>query len=143
MLAAGCSDRICCVSRALAGRSLMRRLLCLTALAPLGCSVPAPLPPDPSPPMFSAEPIPTAGDAYNHTSSIVALPDGALAVAWTAGTKELADDTRIVMSRRAAGASDWSTVMTVADTPGKPDANCMLFIDKAQRLHLMHSSMFA
>jgi len=101
-----------------------------------------PLPGDPAEARFSAEMIPTAGDAYNHTSSIVVMPDGGLLVAWGAGSRELASDTRIVLARRGAGDGQWGEPVVVADKPDQPDANCVLFADDGGRVHLMHSEMF-
>lgn len=112
------------------------------AAALVGCSAPSPLPADPSPPSFALELIPTAGDPYNHTSSIAALPDGTLLTAWTTGQRELAEDTHIVLARKPNGGA-WESPVTVADTPDKPDANCVLFLDDRGRLQLLHSSMFA
>ncbi len=121
---------------------LLTIFLCGTVLLAMSCINPAILPPDPSLPLFSAELIPTAGDAYNHTSSITALADGSLLTAWTAGQRELAEDTRIVLARKPNGGS-WENPVTVADTPNKPDANCVLYLDDRGRLQLLHSSMFA
>lgn len=106
------------------------------------CGTITPLPPDPSLPFFSAELIPTAGDAYSHTSSIVVLPDGGILVAWGSGSRELATDTRIVMARRAAGAAAWDSPIVVADKPDFADANCMMYSDDVGRLRLLHSEMF-
>lgn len=123
------------------GRLLLVTLLALSALA-ASCIDPATLAPDPSPPVFYPGIIPTAGDAYNHTSSVVALPDGTILAAWTAGQRELAEDTRILLARKPAGGA-WESPVTVADTPDKPDANCVIFFDDRGRLQLFHSSMFA
>ncbi len=107
-----------------------------------GCAAVTPLPPDPSSPFFSAELIPTAGDAYSHTSSIMALPDGALLVAWGSGSRELGSDTRIVMARRGTGAAEWDSPVVVADKAEFADANCVLYQDDLGRLRLLHSEMF-
>jgi len=107
-----------------------------------GCATTPPLLPDLSPAFFSAVLVPTAGDAYSHTSSIVALPDGGLLVAWGSGSRELGSDTRIVMARRGAGAADWEAPVVVADKPDFADANCVLFRDDVGRLRLLHSEMF-
>jgi len=116
-------------------------MIFLTGLA-AGCAAAPPLPPDSAAPQFSLESIPASGDPYNHTSSIAALPDGTLLTAWTTGQHELAEDTRIVLARKPAGGL-WQPPITVADTPNKPDANCVLFLDDRGRLQLLHSSMFA
>lgn len=122
---------------------LRRTLLCTIAIA-AGCNTqrPAPLPPDTAEPFFAAGLIPTAGDPYNHTSTVVVLPTGEVLVAWGSGADELAADTRIVLARRAADGSPWTDPIVVADKPGLPDANCVLFLDDRGRLHLYHSEMF-
>jgi len=89
-------------------------------------------------PEFTVETIPVPDELrrpYNHTSCIVALPDGALLVAWGAGTRELAIDTAILLARRAPEGT-WDTTQVVADFPGFPDANCTLFRDPGGDLHL-------
>lgn len=119
------------------------RKLLIAGLAVAGCHTPPLLAPDPAEPIFRSQLIPTAGDRYNHTATIVAMPDGELLVAWGSGARELANDTRIVLSRRAPGADAvWTPPTTIADTPDLPDANCVLFIDDAGRLHLLHSVIF-
>ena len=78
-------------------------------LAP-GFRVPPPSPPAPATPFFHQEilnpdsPLPMA-----HVASICSLPDGRLAAAWYAGSKEGARDVAIVLSTRAPGETSWST----------------------------------
>lgn len=95
-------------------------------------------------PSFSRASIPTdsALYPYNHASSIIALPDGTLLVAWGAGTEELATDTRIVLSRRAAGSTAWTNPVVVADKPGRADANPVLFRAPGGVVWLIYVEMF-
>jgi len=117
--------------------------LLIAGLAVAGCRTQPLLAPDPAEPIFRTERIPAAWDRYNHTATIVAMPDGELLVAWGSGARELANDTRIVLSRRAPGPdAEWTLPVTAADTPDRPDANCVLFLDDAGRLHLLHSVIF-
>lgn len=95
-------------------------------------------------PSFRTDAVPLPSPTptpYNHTASLAALPDGTLLVAWTAGFRELADDTAIYLSRRDTNGI-WSTPVVLADTPGRPDANCVLFLDDANTLHLYYAAMF-
>lgn len=139
------------------GRSICRRsasltrvpLICLIgsiAFVGVGCCVgPLPMLPPPSADVsaLNIETLPATADAYHHVPTIVTLPSGELLAAWVAGERELADDTRIVFSRRSAGpAGTWSAAATLADTPDRPDANPVLFRDDAGRLHLYYASMF-
>ena len=73
-----------------------------------------------------------------HGSSIVELSNGDLLAAWFQGSGERwADDVRIVGSRLVKGDTAWSEVFLMADVPGFPDINPILFTDKLQRLWLM------
>lgn len=112
---------------------------CPTALPP------APIEDDPLPPQFLTRSIPNAPDGggpfpYNHTASIVELPNGDLLVAWGAGTHELAPDTRIVVSRLPG--DSWSAPIVLTDKPDFADANCVLFVDDAGVVHLYYVEMF-
>jgi len=116
-------------------------LSCPTALPP------APQPDDFLPAEFTNGSIfstPTGAPPYpyNHTASIVESPGGDLLVAWGAGSYELAPDTRIVASRRPASSHEWSSPATLADKLDFADANCVLFRDDADTLHLYYVEMF-
>src|SRR5262249_29677450 len=90
------------------------------------------------PPILTVEDIPVQASLrrpYNHTATIAALPDGELLVAWGAGTKELDADTAIHVTRRST-AGAWGDAGILVDTPGRPDANCVLFLDDGGMLHL-------
>jgi len=76
-------------------------------------------------------------DLHVHSSSIVELPDGDLMACWFEGSGErTANDVAVKGARLRKGASEWSKTFILADTPGHPDCNPILFIDKDYRLHL-------
>lgn len=93
---------------------------------------------------FSRMSIPTDPVAYpyNHASSITALADGTILVAWGAGTDELATDTRIVLSRRPGNSATWSEPVVVADKPERADANPVLFLAPDGTVWLIYVEMF-
>lgn len=77
-------------------------------------------------------------DQHVHGSTIVELPNGDLLTAWFQGSGERwADDVRIMGSRLIKGDTAWSETFVMADVPGFPDINPILFLDKRQRLWLM------
>ncbi len=79
-----------------------------------------------------------------HGSTIVELPNGDLLAAWFQGSGERwADDVVIMGARRKAGAGAWSRPFLMADTPGFPDINPILFLDARQRLWLMWYAVIA
>jgi predicted neuraminidase len=88
--------------------------------------------------------IPKQGYEHVHSSSIVELPDGALLAAWFQGSGESgADDVRIMGARKPAGMTKWSEPFMLADTPGHPDCNPVLWIDKDNRLWLFWSAILS
>ncbi len=75
---------------------------------------------------------------HAHGPTVVELPDGDLLAAWFQGSGERwADDVRILGARLSAGDSAWSSLFLMADVPGFPDINPILFIDPEDRLWLM------
>lgn len=86
---------------------------------------------------FRSEYIFPSQDLHVHSSSIVELPGGDLIACWFEGSGErTANDVVVKGSRLNKGASDWSRTFILADTPGHPDCNPVLFIDNVDRLHL-------
>ena len=72
---------------------------------------------------------------HNHSSSIVELPNGDLLVCWFHGSGErTADDVLIRAARWTRATGKWSEPFTLADTPGFPETNPVLFLDAKQRL---------
>ncbi len=72
---------------------------------------------------------------HNHSSSVVELPNGDLLVCWFHGSGErTADDVLIRGARWSAKTGKWSEPFLMADTPGFPETNPVLFLDSKQRL---------
>ena len=75
---------------------------------------------------------------HAHASSLVELPNGDLLACWFQGSGErTADDVRIMGARLVKGASAWSSPFLMADTPGFPDCNPVLYLDAKERVWLM------
>ena len=98
----------------------------------------------------SSEAISSAGHIFPpqskhvHSSSIVELPDGSLLAAWFQGSGECkADDVRIMGARKASATAPWSEPFLMADTPGHPDCNPVLWLDKNQKLWLFWSAILS
>jgi len=73
-----------------------------------------------------------------HGPTIVELPNGDLLSAWFQGSGERwADDVKIMGARLVKGDTIWSDPFLMADTPGFPDINPMMFLDPEGRLWLM------
>lgn len=86
---------------------------------------------------FKSENIFPFQDKHVHSSSIVELPNNDLLCCWFEGSGErTANDVVIMGARLKKGKSEWSKPFLLADTPGFPDCNPVLFIDKNNRLHL-------
>ncbi len=72
-----------------------------------------------------------------HGSSIVELPNGDLLSCWFQGSGERnANDVVIKGARLKKGDDKWSDVFIMADTPGQPDCNPVLFLNKENKLFL-------
>lgn len=83
-------------------------------------------------------------EKHVHSSSVVALPDGQLLACWFEGSGErTANDVCIRGARLRPGADRWGPVFDLADTPGFPDCNPVLFVDRRQRLHLFWITVLA
>jgi len=79
-----------------------------------------------------------------HGSTIVELPNGDLLAAWFQGSGERwADDVRIMGARLLVGEDKWSEPFVMADVPGFPDINPILFLDPQERLWLMWYTVIA
>ncbi len=76
-------------------------------------------------------------DLHVHSSSIVELPNGDLLSCWFEGTGERsANDVLVKGARLKKGASKWSSPFILADTPGHPDCNPVLFLGQNDQLYL-------
>ncbi len=73
-----------------------------------------------------------------HGPTVVSLPGGDLLAAWFQGSGERwADDVRIMGARLKKGDTTWTEPFVMADVPGFPDINPILFMDQQDRLWLM------
>ncbi|MCM4168592.1 hypothetical protein KCTC52924_02169 [Arenibacter antarcticus] len=72
-----------------------------------------------------------------HSSSIVELPNGDLMSCWFQGSGERnSNDVVINGSKLKKGSKTWSEPFLLADTPGQPDCNPVLFLDAKGKLYL-------
>jgi len=86
---------------------------------------------------FCTENIFPSQNFHVHSSSVVELPNGDLLACWFEGSGERkANDVKVKGARLKKGDSEWTKAFLLADTPGHPDCNPVLFIDKDYRLHL-------
>lgn len=89
-------------------------------------------------PEFSGELIFPLEHWHNHSSSIVELPNGDLLVCWFHGSGErTADDVLIRGARWNHTTRKWTEPFTMADAPGFPETNPVLFLDSHQRLFFL------
>jgi len=89
-------------------------------------------------PQYSGELIFQPEQWHNHSSSIVELPNGDLLVCWFHGSGErTADDVLIQGARWNRSTGKWTGRFTMADTPGFPETNPVLFLDSRQRLFFL------
>ena len=95
-------------------------------------------------PLFSTENIFPPGGKHAHSSSIVECPDGSLVTCWFYGSGERTGHDVVVQGARLKkDATQWSRAFLMADTPGFPDCNPVLFIDRKGRLWLFWISVLA
>jgi predicted neuraminidase len=81
---------------------------------------------------------------HNHAPGIVECPNGDLLVSWYRGSGERdADDVAVFGARRKRGESKWSEAFLMADTPGFPDCNTSMMIDRQERLWLFWPTILA
>ncbi len=89
-------------------------------------------------PEYSAELIFPLEKWHNHSSSVVELPNGDLLTVWFHGSGErTADDVLIRGARWSRATGNWSAPFLMADTPGFPETNPVLFLDSKQRLFFL------
>ncbi len=83
-------------------------------------------------------------EEHAHGSTIVELPNGDMLAAWFQGHGERwADDVRIMGARLSKGEEKWSKPFVMADVPGFPDINPVLFIDQRETLWLVWYTVIA
>ena len=77
-------------------------------------------------------------EKHVHSSSIVELPNGDLLTCWFEGSGERkANDVIINGSRLKKGETQWCKSFLMADTPGQPDCNPILFLNNNNKLFLV------
>ncbi len=77
-------------------------------------------------------------EKHVHSSSMVELPGGDLLCCWFEGSGERwANDVLINGSRLKKGETEWSKPFLMADTPGHPDCNPILFLNNHDKLFLV------
>lgn len=115
----------------------MKRTLLFLAVAAAGFGA------DPAP-LFRTELLFPMEKWHNHSSSVVEIPGGDLLVCWFHGSGErTADDVEIRAARWSKGAKSWSAPFQLADTPGFPDTNPVLFLDRGERLWFFWPAILA
>ena len=97
-----------------------------------------------SEPEFKSELIFPLDPQHNHAPGIVELPNGDLFATWYRGAGERkADDVAVLAAWKRKGAESWSEPFVLADTPGFPDCNTALFVDRDKRLWLFYPTILA
>ena len=90
-----------------------------------------------SKPFFQETSIFPFQNKHVHASSIIENPNGDLLACWFYGSGErTANDVLIQGSRLKKGTKIWESVFEMADTPGLPDCNPVLWVDKKDKLWL-------
>src|SRR5262245_52711859 len=93
---------------------------------------------------YSAELIFPMHNEHNHAPGIVECPNGDLMASWYRGSGERsADDVAIYGARKKQGEAAWSEAFLMADTPGFPDCNTAMMIDRHDRLWLFWPTVVA
>jgi len=88
-------------------------------------------------PTYQAELVFPLRQDHNHAPGLVVCPNGDLLASWYRGSGErTADDVAVYGARKRRGESSWSAAFLMADTPGFPDCNTCMTIDREQRLWL-------
>jgi predicted neuraminidase len=95
-------------------------------------------------PHYSAELIFPLHAEHNHAPGIVECPNGDLLVSWYRGSGERsADDVAVFGARKKQRDAAWSEAFLMADTPGFPDCNTCMMIDRRGQLWLFWPTIIA
>src|SRR5687767_11457952 len=95
-------------------------------------------------PQHTAELVFPLHPQHNHAPGIVECPNGDLLVSWYRGSGERsADDVAVYGARKKQSDSAWSEAFLMADTPGFPDCNTCMMIDRQNRLWLFWPTIIA
>jgi predicted neuraminidase len=85
-------------------------------------------------PKHSAELVFPLHPKHNHAPGVVECPNGDLLVSWYRGSGEReADDVALFGARKKPG-QEWTEAFDLGDTPGFPDGNTAMFIDRKGKL---------
>lgn len=76
-----------------------------------------------------------------HCSNLWELANGDLLVGYYAGEDEARPDAAWVLARRRPGAKMFDPLTVVADTPGKPEGNGILFQNRQGRVYVVYGTM--
>jgi predicted neuraminidase len=75
---------------------------------------------------------------HTHACSFLELPNGDMLAAWYYGSGERnSDDVKILGARLKKGSNSWSDSFLLADSPGLPDCNPVLFMNGEGKLFLV------
>jgi predicted neuraminidase len=97
-----------------------------------------------STPQYSAELVFPLHAQHNHAPGIIECPNGDLLVSWYRGSGERsADDVAVYGARKKQNDAAWSEAFLMADTPGFPDCNTCMMIDRQGRLRLFWPTILA
>ena len=99
---------------------------------------------DASDPEIVSELVFPLNPKHNHAPGIVECPNGDLFASWYRGAGERqADDVAVFAAWKKPGATEWTEPFVLADTPGFPDCNTALFLDRDQQLWLFYPTILA
>lgn len=116
----------------------MKRLLCIFSAVTLAVIELSAQPTFQKAPIISETLIFPQQSKHVHGSSITPLPNGDFLAAWFQGSGErTADDVKIMGARLTRGSKQWSAPFLLADTPGLPDCNPVLFLNSKGKLFLV------
>ena len=117
---------------------------CLLLLVPLLAALVVSAPAEAASPSYQDELIFPLRADHNHAPGIAECPNGDLLVSWYRGSGERdADDVAVYGARRRNGQSNWGEPFVMADTPGFPDCNTTMFVDRRGRLWLFWPTILA
>jgi predicted neuraminidase len=94
-------------------------------------------------PVLLWEPVAEPSERFPkcHCSTICELANGDLLVGYYAGEDEARPDAAWVLARRRPDASRFDPLTVVADTPGKPEGNGILFQNRKGRVFVVYGTM--
>ncbi|VTR91273.1 arylsulfatase : Sulfatase OS=Chthoniobacter flavus Ellin428 GN=CfE428DRAFT_6364 PE=4 SV=1: Sulfatase: Sulfatase_C: BNR_2 [Gemmata massiliana] len=88
-------------------------------------------------PEFTSELVFPLHKQHNHAPGIIECPNGDLLVSWYRGSGERsADDVAVYGARKKVKAPEWGAAFLMVDTPGFPDCNTTMWVDKDDKLWL-------